>query len=44
MKILRTPDERFADLPGYPFVPRYAGEERGRVVVDFVRASPPAAQ
>ncbi len=23
MKILRTPDERFADLPGYPFAPRY---------------------
>jgi haloalkane dehalogenase len=23
MKILRTPDERFADLPGYPFEPRY---------------------
>ena len=21
--ILRTPDERFADLPGYPFAPRY---------------------
>ena len=21
--ILRTPDERFADLPGWPFVPRY---------------------
>jgi haloalkane dehalogenase len=24
MKILRTPDERFADLPGYPFAPHYA--------------------
>jgi len=24
MKILRTPDERFASLPGYPFAPRYA--------------------
>ena len=23
MKILRTPDERFANLPGYPFEPRY---------------------
>jgi haloalkane dehalogenase len=23
MKLLRTPDERFADLPGYPFAPRY---------------------
>ena len=24
MQILRTPDERFADLPGYPFAPHYA--------------------
>jgi haloalkane dehalogenase len=24
MKTLRTPDERFADLPGYPFAPHYA--------------------
>lgn len=23
MKVLRTPDERFRDLPGYPFVPNY---------------------
>jgi len=23
MKYLRTPDERFADLPGYPFAPHY---------------------
>jgi haloalkane dehalogenase len=23
MKILRTPDERFANLPGYPFAPHY---------------------
>lgn len=23
MEILRTPDERFADLPGFPFPPRY---------------------
>jgi haloalkane dehalogenase len=23
MKIFRTPDERFADLPGYPFAPHY---------------------
>jgi haloalkane dehalogenase len=22
--VVRTPDERFADLPGYPFTPRYA--------------------
>jgi haloalkane dehalogenase len=23
-RVLRTPDDRFADLPGYPFEPRYA--------------------
>ena len=23
MKTLRTPDERFADLPDYPFAPHY---------------------
>jgi len=23
MKSLRTPDERFKDLPGYPFAPHY---------------------
>ena len=22
--VVRTPDERFAELPGYPFTPRYA--------------------
>jgi haloalkane dehalogenase len=24
MKILRTPDDRFRDLPGYAFAPHYA--------------------
>jgi len=24
MKVLRTPDERFAALPGYPFEPHYS--------------------
>ena len=23
MKVLRTPDERFQNLPGYPFAPHY---------------------
>ncbi|MGH9112942.1 MAG: haloalkane dehalogenase, partial [Acidimicrobiales bacterium] len=23
MDTLRTPDDRFADLPGYPFAPHY---------------------
>lgn len=30
MEVLRTPDERFADLPGYPFSPHY-------LVVDDIR-------
>ena len=30
MEILRTPDERFANLPGYPFHPHY-------VIVDGLR-------
>ena len=29
MYALRTPDERFADLPGYPFAPRYAETSDG---------------
>ncbi len=24
VQVLRTPDERFRDLPGFPFTPRYA--------------------
>lgn len=31
MTILRTPDERFADLPGYPFVPHYLEIDGRRV-------------
>ena len=27
--ILRTPDERFADLPDYPFAPHYLGDLKG---------------
>lgn len=29
MDLLRTPDERFADLPEYPFTPRYASVDAG---------------
>jgi hypothetical protein len=29
MEILRTPEERSAGLPGYPFEPRYATIEGG---------------
>ena len=31
MDLLRTPDERFADLPGYPFEPHYAEVDGVRV-------------
>ena len=31
MDVLRTPDERFADLPGYPFAPRYVDVDGLRV-------------
>lgn len=27
MEVLRTPDERFADLPGYPFRPHYLAQD-----------------
>ena len=45
MKTLRTPDERFANLQGYPFAPNYlhseeAREEFAQVVVDFCAANP----
>lgn len=29
MDVLRTPDERFTDLPGYPFAPQYVEVPRG---------------
>ena len=35
MHTLRTPDERFADLPDYPFEPNYAD------VADSRRRHPP---
>src|SRR5690348_12653163 len=31
METLRTPDERFASLPGYPFAPHYVELDRLRV-------------
>ncbi|MHB8420931.1 MAG: haloalkane dehalogenase [Myxococcales bacterium] len=31
MDVLRTPEERFADLPGFPFAPRYAEVDGVRV-------------
>jgi haloalkane dehalogenase len=43
MKVLRTPDERFADLPGHPFAPRYAeipDGAGGRLRVHYVDEGP----
>ena len=45
MKALRTPDERFAALPGYPFVPRYrdgAGGLRMHYIDEGPRSAPVA--
>lgn len=39
MEILRTPDERFADLPGYPFAPNYV-EIDGGLRVHYVDEGP----
>lgn len=40
--VLRTPDECFADLPGYDFAPRYAETGDG-LRVHYVDEGPPAA-
>ncbi|MEW6271412.1 MAG: haloalkane dehalogenase [Thermodesulfobacteriota bacterium] len=43
MKVLRTPDERFAALPGWGFAPRYADVpdgDGGRLRVHFVDEGP----
>jgi haloalkane dehalogenase len=41
MDTLRTPDERFANLPGYPFAPRYVEVDGLRV--HYVDEGPPGA-
>ena len=41
MELLRTPDERFAALPGYPFPPHYV--EVDGVRIHYVDEGPPAA-
>ena len=46
MRTLRTPDERFADLPGYPFDPHYAeipDGEGGTLRVHYLDEGPPGA-
>ena len=42
MDALRTPDDRFADLPGYPFEPRYLDVTDG-LRVHYVDEGPPSA-
>lgn len=47
MKILRTPDERFANLPGYPFAPHYLNVpdgEGGALRVHYVDEGPSTAR
>jgi len=41
MEILRTPEDRFANLPGYPFAPHYA--DVGGLRMHYVDEGPPAA-
>jgi haloalkane dehalogenase len=46
MQTLRTPDDRFADLPGYPFPPHYAevdDGEGGTLRVHYLREGSPDA-
>jgi len=48
MDLLRTPDERFTDLPGYPFEPHYVDVDTGdgsgtRIRVHHVDEGPPDA-
>lgn len=43
MKVLRTPDERFANLPGYPFAPHYVevdDTEGGKLRMHYVDEGP----
>jgi haloalkane dehalogenase len=39
MEVLRTPDDRFADLPGFDFVPRYV--ETGGLRLHYLDVGPP---
>ena len=43
MKTLRTPDERFADLPDYPFAPNYVDvddQDGGTLRVHYLDEGP----
>ncbi|MGZ3667125.1 MAG: haloalkane dehalogenase, partial [Ktedonobacterales bacterium] len=41
MEIVRTPDERFVNLPGYPFEPHYVEVDGLRI--HYVDEGPPDA-
>lgn len=45
MQILRTPDDRFANLPGYPYAPHYVDdlEGTGGARVHYIDEGPPDA-
>ena len=46
MQTLRTPDDRFADLPGYDFSPHYADvadSEGGMLRMHYLREGDPSA-
>jgi haloalkane dehalogenase len=42
MRVLRTPEERFADLPDFGYEPRYA--DAGGLRLAYVEAGPPAGE
>ena len=42
MKVLRTPEDRFADLPGFDYPPRYA--DVGGLRLAYVEAGPPGGE
>jgi haloalkane dehalogenase len=44
VEVLRTPDERFAGVPDFPYDPRYVDVEDGRLRVAYVEAGPADAE
>jgi haloalkane dehalogenase len=40
VEVLRTPDERFAGVPGFPYEPRYVEVDGGAIRVAYVAAGP----
>ena len=36
MNVFRTPDERFDDLPGFPFRPRYVEQDGPRMHLSLI--------